>query len=78
LTFKAADGKTDLYGLLHRPSNFDPNKKYPLLVSVYAGPGTSGARETFAPPSALAEYGFLVAIPAAPAVAARNSWTRSI
>jgi dipeptidyl-peptidase-4 len=61
LTFKAADGKTDLYGLLHRPSNFDPTKKYPLLVSVYAGPGTYGARETFTPPTALAEYGFLVA-----------------
>jgi dipeptidyl-peptidase-4 len=61
LTFKAADGETDLYGLLHRPSNFDPARKYPLLVSVYAGPGTNGARETFALPHALTEYGFLVA-----------------
>lgn len=61
LTFKAADGVTDLYGLLHFPANFDPAKKYPLLVSVYAGPGTNGARETFAPPTALPEYGFLVA-----------------
>ncbi len=61
LTFKAADGATDLYGLLHFPSNFDPEKKYPLLVSVYAGPGTNGARETFGTPSALTEYGFLVA-----------------
>jgi dipeptidyl-peptidase-4 len=61
LTFKAADGQTDLYGLLQFPSNFDPMKKYPLLVSVYAGPGTNGARETFIPPNPLAEYGFLVA-----------------
>lgn len=61
LTFKAADGQTDLYGLLQFPSNFDPKRKYPLLVSVYAGPGTNGARETFVPPSTLAEYGFLVA-----------------
>ena len=61
LKFKAADGTTDLYGLLHFPSNFDPAKKYPLLVSVYAGPATNGARETFTPPSALTEYGFLVA-----------------
>lgn len=61
LKYKAADGTTDLYGLLHFPSNFDPNKKYPLLVSVYAGPGTNGARETFTTPNALAEYGFLVA-----------------
>lgn len=61
LTFKAADGKTDLYGMLHKPSNFDPAKKYPLLVTVYAGPATNAARETFTPPSALTEYGFLVA-----------------
>jgi dipeptidyl-peptidase 4 len=60
-TFKAADGITDLYGLLHRPSQFDARKKYPLLVSVYAGPATNGARETFTLPSALTELGFLVA-----------------
>ena len=59
--FKAADGVTDLYGLLHFPSSFDAKKKYPLLVSVYAGPETNGARETFMSPSALTEYGFLVA-----------------
>lgn len=61
LKFKAADGKTDLYGVLHKPSNFDPNKKYPLLVSVYAGPATNGASELFTAPNALTEYGFLVA-----------------
>jgi dipeptidyl-peptidase 4 len=61
LSFKAADGETDLYGMLHFPSNFKPSKKYPLLVSVYAGPGTVGARETFTIPNALAEFGFLVA-----------------
>jgi len=61
IQFKAADGKSDLYGMLHRPSNFDPKKKYPLLVSVYAGPATNGARETFTLPNALTEYGFLVA-----------------
>jgi len=61
LTYKAADGVTDLYGILHKPSNFDPSKKYPLLVSVYAGPSTNGASETFVTPSSLAEYGFLVA-----------------
>ncbi len=61
LTFKAADGATDLYGLLHFPSDFVPFKKYPLLVSVYAGPATVGARETFTLPSSLTEYGFLVA-----------------
>jgi dipeptidyl-peptidase-4 len=60
-TFKAADGQTELYGLLQFPSNFDPNKKYPLLVSVYAGPATNGARETFITPSPLTEFGFLLA-----------------
>jgi len=60
-TFKAADGITDLFGILNFPSNFDPNKKYPVLVSVYAGPGWSGARETFGLPPALTEFGFLVA-----------------
>jgi len=60
-TFKAADGKTDLYGMLEKPSNFDPNKKYPLLVSVYGGPETSGARESFVYPDSLTELGFLVA-----------------
>ena len=60
-SFKAADGRTDLYGMLHFPSNFRPYKKYPLLVSVYAGPETSGARETFTLPSSKTEYGFLVA-----------------
>jgi len=60
-TFKAADGKTELYGMLHFPSNFRPDVKHPLLVSVYGGPETTGARETFTMPSSLTEYGFLVA-----------------
>ena len=61
LEFKAADGETDLYGMLHFPSNFKPYRKYPLLVSVYGGPATTGARETFTLPSSLTEFGFLVA-----------------
>jgi dipeptidyl-peptidase 4 len=61
IKYKAADGQTELHGLLHKPSNFDPNKKYPLLVSVYGGPATNAARESFTLPSSLTEYGFLVA-----------------
>lgn len=61
LSFKAADGQTDLYGMLHFPSDFSRWKKYPLLVSVYAGPATTGARETFTLPNVLTELGFLVA-----------------
>jgi len=37
-TIKAADGKTDLHYRLIKPSNFDANKKYPVLVYVYGGP----------------------------------------
>ena len=59
--YKAADGKADLYGMLHFPSNFDPTKHYPLLVTVYAGPATNGANENFVTPNPLTEYGFLVA-----------------
>lgn len=59
-TFTGADGVTQLHGMLHKPSDFDPGKKYPVLVSVYAGPATNGARETFTLPNALTEYGFLV------------------
>lgn len=61
IEFKAADGVTGLYGMLHRPSKFNSGKKYPLLVSVYAGPETVGARETFTLPNSLTEFGFLVA-----------------
>jgi dipeptidyl-peptidase-4 len=61
IKYMAADGKTELFGLLHKPSNFDPGKKYPLLVSVYAGPETNGANERFATPNPLTEFGFLVA-----------------
>jgi dipeptidyl-peptidase-4 len=59
--FKAADGETDLYGMLHFPSNFRGDVKHPLLVSVYGGPATTGARETFTVPDRLTEYGFLLA-----------------
>ena len=59
-TYTAADGATRLQGMISKPSNFDASKKYPVLFSVYAGPATNGARESFGPPSALAEYGFVV------------------
>jgi dipeptidyl-peptidase-4 len=61
ITFTAADGKTQLHGLLQFPSDFDPSKKYPVLVSVYGGPATNAATERFATPSATTEYGFILA-----------------
>jgi dipeptidyl-peptidase-4 len=60
-TFTSADGVTELHGMLHFPSNFDPNKKYPLLLANYGGPSTNEFRETFTLPNSLTEYGFLVA-----------------
>jgi dipeptidyl-peptidase-4 len=65
ITVKAADGKTDLYGLLFRPTNFDSTKKYPIINHAYPGPqsGSVGGR-TFAAArgdrQALAELGFVV------------------
>ena len=35
---KAADGTTDIYGLIYKPANFDPSKKYPVIDSPYPGP----------------------------------------
>ncbi|HWP31876.1 MAG TPA: DPP IV N-terminal domain-containing protein [Fimbriimonadales bacterium] len=61
-TYLAADGKTTLYGMLHKPSNFDPKKKYPLFVHVYAGPESGMVNERFELPDALTELGFLVAV----------------
>ena len=59
-TFTSVDGETELHGMLHFPSNFDPNKQYPLLLANYGGPATNAFRESFAYPNSLTEYGFLV------------------
>lgn len=59
-TFTSADGVTELHGLIHFPSNFDPNKKYPLILANYGGPATNEFRENFTFPNPLTEYGFLV------------------
>jgi dipeptidyl-peptidase 4 len=61
-TYKAADGKTTLHGIMQFPSHFDPSRRYPVLVSVYGGPAmaSASARETFVGPNPIAEYGFLV------------------
>ncbi len=61
-TYKAADGVTTLHGLISFPSNFDPSRKYPVLVAVYGGPASASntSRETFVAPNPLAEYGFLI------------------
>ncbi len=63
-TAKGRDGVTDIYGVLWRPSNFDPNKKYPVIENIYAGPQASFVPKGFAAlygQQALAELGFIVA-----------------
>jgi len=60
---KADDGVTDLYGVLYKPFDFDPEKKYPLIEYVYPGPQVEQVTKGFSPKSpnvALAQLGFIV------------------
>jgi dipeptidyl-peptidase-4 len=60
---KAADGTTDLYGLIWRPSNFDAAKKYPIIEFVYTGPQGFFVPKSFARTlglQSMAELGFVV------------------
>jgi dipeptidyl aminopeptidase/acylaminoacyl peptidase len=55
------DGKTDIWGVIFKPSNFDPSKKYPVLENIYAGPQGSFVPKTFlGAGQPLAELGFIV------------------
>ncbi len=58
------DGKTDMWGLIQRPSNFDPNKKYPVIEYIYSGPGDQYVPKKFTPwlyyLQDVAELGFIV------------------
>jgi len=59
---KGRDGKTDIWGVIHRPTNFDPSRKYPVIEAIYAGPQGSFVPKTFsATAQSLAELGFIVA-----------------
>jgi len=64
-TVKARDGETDLYGLLFKPSNFDPAHRYPVVLYLYPGPQTGSLRShgflaAHGDNQALAELGFIV------------------
>ena len=58
------DGKTPMYGVIYRPSNFDPEKKYPIIEYIYQGPGDQYVQKQFRTydwdMSSLAELGFVV------------------
>jgi dipeptidyl aminopeptidase/acylaminoacyl peptidase len=60
---KARDGVTDIWGVIVRPTNFDPSKKYPVIENIYAGPQGSFVPKTFSTQTGmqtLAELGFIV------------------
>lgn len=64
-TVKARDGKTDLYGLMYKPTHFDSTKSYPIVNYLYPGPQTGSVGSRSFRPSrgdkqALAELGFIV------------------
>jgi dipeptidyl aminopeptidase/acylaminoacyl peptidase len=62
-TAKGRDGVTDIWGVIFRPSHFDPSKKYPVIENIYAGPHGSHVPKTFSaysPSQAQAELGFIV------------------
>ena len=60
---KGRDGKTDIWGIVVRPVEFDPRKKYPVIEQIYAGPQGSFVPKTWGGGQALqamAELGFVV------------------
>ena len=61
---KARDGVTDIWGIIVRPSNFDPSKSYPVIEYIYAGPHSNHVPKNFRPNNGnmnpLAELGFIL------------------
>ncbi|MDR1274531.1 MAG: S9 family peptidase [Odoribacteraceae bacterium] len=60
---KGRDGATDIWGVIVRPVDFDPGRKYPVIEYIYAGPHDSFVPKSFtiAPvDAALAQLGFIV------------------
>jgi dipeptidyl aminopeptidase/acylaminoacyl peptidase len=61
---KGRDSQTDIWGLIIKPTNFDPSKKYPVIEYIYAGPHSShvpkGFRPNYAGLNEIAELGFIV------------------
>lgn len=60
---KGRDGQTDIWGIICRPRDFDPNQKYPVIEDLYAGPQSSYVPKSFSPSvrfESLTELGFIV------------------
>jgi dipeptidyl-peptidase-4 len=63
VTIKAADGRTDLYGMLTRPAEFQSVRRYPAVVLVYGGPGAQSivnAWRGLGMEQLLAQHGYVV------------------
>lgn len=60
---KGRDGMTDIWGVVFRPRQFDPKKRYPVIEQIYAGPQGSFVPKSFSAygeTQSLAELGFVV------------------
>ena len=60
---KGRDGKTDIWGVIYRPTNFDSSRKYPVVENIYAGPQGAFVPKSFQAYNAMqaqAELGFIV------------------
>ena len=60
---KSADGITDIYGVMYKPYNFDPEKNYPIVAYVYPGPQTESVSKSFSLngyEQGLAQFGMIV------------------
>ena len=60
---KGRDGTTDIWGVIVRPTNFDPSRTYPVIENIYAGPQGAFVPKDWSPISnmlSMAELGFIV------------------
>lgn len=60
---KGRDGKTDIFGVIVRPTNHDPSKSYPILEDIYAGPHSAFVPKSFKASyrmQSMAELGFII------------------
>jgi dipeptidyl aminopeptidase/acylaminoacyl peptidase len=62
-TAKGRDGTTDIWGVIYRPTNFDPARRYPVIENIYAGPQSAFVPKSFGAYNGMqaqAELGFIV------------------
>ena len=60
---KGRDGVTDIHGVIYKPTDFDPDRSYPVIEKIYAGPHGSFVPKAFRPyhsAQSMAEHGFIV------------------